>query len=132
MIRGRRNAAQKRGRTLLSVIRFLPVLAYVRSSPFRPSPIFRRPLFMCFSATVSRQRRELPTRQWASLPFLSSPLRPFCRELSRVSRREKSTRESNVKYFGSVNRWKVHPFPFRGAVLPFSFGFFRDAKVSWS
>lgn len=63
----------------------------LRPSPFRRSPIFRRPLFMCFSATASRQRRELPIRRWTSLspsfPF-SPPLRLFCRKLSRVTRRE--------------------------------------------
>lgn len=49
--------------TLLSVIQFLLDLAHAPLSPFRPSPIFRRPLFMCFSVAASRQRRELPTRR---------------------------------------------------------------------
>lgn len=133
MTRGRRKAAQKRSRTLLSVIRFLPVLAYVRSSPFRPSPIFRRPLFMCFSATVSRQRRELPTRQWASLPFLSPSPRSFCPR----------TFESQSKGGGEHARIKCQIFwkckqvespsvsiSRRGSVI--FFRLFRDSKVSWS
>lgn len=83
--------------------------------PFRPSPIFRRLLFMCFSATASRQRRELPTRRGTSLhPFLS-PFRfnPFSWTFENHSKGiNDRAYDSNVKYFESVNRWKVYPFLF--------------------
>lgn len=49
-----------------------------------------------------------------SLSFLLRP-NPFVANFRELVEGEDSTRESNVKYFGNVNRWKVHPFPFRGA-----------------
>jgi len=101
-------------------------------SLFRPSPIFRRPLFMCFSATASRQRRELPMRRWASLhPFLSLlSFDPFVANFQE-SKGGIRARESSVKYFESVNRWKpIHSRSGHGSAI--FFPFFRESKVPWS
>jgi len=95
----------------------------LRPSLFRPSPIFRRPLFMCFSTMASRQRRELPMRRWASLhPFLSlSSFDPFVANF-RESKGEIRARESSVKYFESVNRWKpIHSRSGHGSAIFFPF-----------
>lgn len=128
MTRGRRKAIQKRGRTLLSVNQFLPVLAYA------PLYFDRRRFFGVLFLCVFPQRRLVNVANFRcdggrasilSFLFFASTL------LSQTFEsypKGGSARESSVKYFGSVNRWKVHPFPFRGTDLPFSLRFSTSPK----
>lgn len=104
----------------------------LRPSPFQRSPIFRRPLFMCFSATASRQRRELPIRRWASLspsfPF-SPPLRPFCRKLSRVTRREVACARIKCQIFWKCKQVESPSDPVSGHGSAIFSPFFCELKV---
>lgn len=105
----------------------------LRPSAFRPSPIFRRLLFMCFSATASRQRCELPIRRWASpsppFPF-SSPLRPFCHtKLLRVTRREVACARIKCQIFWKCKQVESPSVPVSGHGSPIFSPFFCESKV---
>lgn len=138
MTRGRRKTAAKKKETnfvICHIVSFHSVLTLslaVSSS----SPIFRAsPFYVFFRSGVSSTSRtsDAPVGG-VFLLFHSSPFRPFCRQLSRVGafRRETDGRAriTSVKYFGSVNRWKVYPFSFRRLPghFPFPPGFSASQK----
>lgn len=106
MTRGRRNAAQKKEDELCymssSFFQFwLTPLSISAVADFSASSFY-----VFFRNGVSSTSRTSDAAVGEPPPFpFSSPLRPFCRKLSRATRREVAcARESSVKYFGSVNR----------------------------
>jgi hypothetical protein len=128
MTRGRRKAEQKKWANFV-ICHPVSSSSGLYPSPFRPSPIFRRPLFMCFSATASRQRRELPMRQWASFHPFSSPLRFFCRKLLRVTRKEVAHPRIKCQIFWKCKQVESPSIPIsRGTDLPFSHRFSASRK----
>lgn len=110
---------------MLSVIQFLLVLAYA------PLHFGRRRFFGVSFLRVFPQRRLVNVANFRrgrctaplapslpSSPSDSTLLSPTFE--SRPTRRREGARreyESSVKYFGSVNRWKVYLFPFGAARL---------------
>lgn len=109
-----------------SVFQFLPVL------PYAPLHFGRRRFFGVPFLCVFPLRRLVNVANFRCgsgratvVSFLFSVLTLLSQTFE--SHPKNRARELSVKYFGNVNRWKVHPLLFQGMDLLFSLRF--SAKV---
>lgn len=131
MTRGRRKARQKGGRNF--VICHPVSFSSGLRTPLAISAVVdfsASPFYVFFRNGVSSTSRT-SDGGGGGVSTLSSPFRPdpfvanFRESAGDAGGKGRTREDRSVKYFGSVNRWKVYPFPFWAAALPFSRRFFR-------